>query len=138
METLRLIPTSFSILRKAVDDVEHGGYPIPKGWNVMNAMAMTHWDPAIFPDPGRFDPARFEDTAASIPPFSFVPFGGGARVCPGNEFARVETLVAVHHIVTRFRWRLAAGCDGSFSRYPMPYPSQGLLIDIEPIDDANH
>jgi len=62
-----------------------------------------------------------------------VPFGGGARVCPGNEFARVETLVAVHHIVTRFRWKLAAGCDRSFSRFPLPYPSQGLLIDIEPI-----
>jgi len=52
METLRLIPTAFNILRKAVDNVEHGGYLIPKGWNVMNAMAMTHWDPAIFPDPG--------------------------------------------------------------------------------------
>ncbi|RLM69108.1 hypothetical protein C2845_PM17G06230 [Panicum miliaceum] len=99
METLRLVPTSFSILRKAVDDVEHGGYLIPKG---------------------------------------FVPFGGGARICPGNEFAKVETLVAVHHIVTRFRWRLAAGCDGSFSRYPMPYPSQGLLLDIEHIGDATH
>ena len=24
--------------------------------------------------------------------------------------------MAVHHIVTRFRWMLAAGCDGSFSR----------------------
>ena len=91
-------------------------------------------DPAIFPDPGRFDPARFEDPSAAIPPFSFVPFGGGARVCPGNEFARVETLVAVHYIVTRFRWKLAAGCDRSFSRFPLPYPSQGLLIDIEPIE----
>ncbi|CAL4981502.1 unnamed protein product [Urochloa decumbens] len=135
METLRLVPTAFSILRKAVDDVEHGGYLIPKGWGVMNAMTMTHWDPAVFPDPGRFDPARFEEGSAStvIPPFTFVPFGGGARVCPGNEFARVETLVAVHHIVTNFRWKLAAGCDGSFSRFPMPYPAQGLLIDIEPI-----
>ncbi|CAO2141391.1 unnamed protein product [Urochloa humidicola] len=134
LETLRLVPTSFSILRKAVDDVEHGGYLIPKGWSVMNAMTMTHWDPAVFPDPGRFNPSRFEDgSAAAIPPFTFVPFGGGARVCPGNEFARVETLVAVHHIVTNFRWKLAAGCDGSFSRFPMPYPSQGLLIDIEPI-----
>ncbi|TVU25922.1 hypothetical protein EJB05_28443, partial [Eragrostis curvula] len=133
LETLRLVPTSFSILRKAVEDVEHGGYLIPKGWGVMNAMTMTHWDPDVFPDPGRFDPARFEAAALAIPPFTFVPFGGGARACPGNEFARVETLVAVHHIVTRFRWKLAAGCDGSFSRFPMPYPSQGLLIDIEPI-----
>ncbi|CAN6371501.1 unnamed protein product [Urochloa humidicola] len=135
-ETLRLVPTSFSILRKAVDDVEHGGYLIPKGWSIMNAMTMTHWDPAVFPEPSRFDPARFEEGSGSavvIPPFTFVPFGGGARVCPGNEFARVETLVAVHHIVTNFRWKLAAGCDGSFSRFPMPYPSQGLLIDIESI-----
>ncbi|RLM59055.1 hypothetical protein C2845_PM18G04470 [Panicum miliaceum] len=132
METLRMVPPPFSMLRRALDDVEYGGYLIPKGWQVMYATNMTHWDPAIFPDPGRFDPARFEDPSA-IPPYGFVPFGGGARICPGNEFAKVETLVAVHHIVMRFRWKLAAGCDGSFSRSPMPYPSQGLLVDIEPI-----
>ncbi|OEL26774.1 Cytochrome P450 716B1 [Dichanthelium oligosanthes] len=132
METLRLVPPAFSMLRRALTDVEYGGYLIPKGWQVMYATNMTHWDLAIFPDPGRFDPARFEDPSA-IPPYGFVPFGGGARICPGNEFSKVETLVAVHHIVTRFRWKLAAGCDGSFSRSPMPYPSQGLLIDIEPI-----
>ncbi|KAF8781312.1 hypothetical protein HU200_000575 [Digitaria exilis] len=132
METLRIVPPAFSMLRRALADVEYGGYVIPKGWQVMYATNMTHWDPAIFPDPGRFDPARFDDPAA-LAPYSFVPFGGGARMCPGNEFSRVETLVAVHHIVTRFRWKLAAGCDGSFSRHPMPYPSQGLLIDIEPI-----
>ncbi|KAL6647619.1 hypothetical protein ACP70R_015056 [Stipagrostis hirtigluma subsp. patula] len=133
-ETLRLVPPVFSTVRKTMDDVEFGGYLIPKGWQVMQATNVTQWDPAIFPDPGRFDPARFESpAAAAIPPYSFVPFGGGVRVCPGNEFARVETLVAVHYIVTRFRWKLAAGCDGSFSRSPMPYPSQGLLIDIQPM-----
>ncbi|CAD6255102.1 unnamed protein product [Miscanthus lutarioriparius] len=136
METLRMVPPAFSMLRKALQDVEYGGYVIPKGWQVMYATNMTHWSPAIFPDPGRFDPARFEDPSA-IPPYGFVPLGGGARICPGNEFAMVETLVAVHHIVTRFRWKLAAGCDGSFSRSPMPYPSQGLLIDIEPIHQGN-
>ncbi|WVZ78812.1 hypothetical protein U9M48_026462 [Paspalum notatum var. saurae] len=132
METLRMYPPVYSMTRKTLDDVEYGGYLIPKGWQVMHMTTMTHSDPAIFPDPGRFDPARFENPAA-VPPFAFVPFGGGARLCPGNEFARVETLVALHYIVTRFRWKLAAGCDLSFSRFPLPYPSQGLLIDIEPI-----
>lgn len=133
METLRMVPPLFGLFRRALDDVELDGYLIPRGWQVMYAMNMTQWDPAIFPEPGRFEPARFENPSASaIPPFSFVPFGGGVRVCPGNEFARVETLVAMHYIVTEFRWKLAAGCDGSFSRYPLPYPSQGLLIDIEP------
>ena len=132
METLRMVPPVFSMMRKTVADVEYGGYLIPEGWQVIHAANMTQWDPAIFPEPGRFDPARFEDPSA-IPPYSFVPFGCGTRICPGNEFAKVETLVAVHHIVTQFRWKLAAGCDGSFSRSPLPYPSQGLLIDIEPI-----
>ncbi|KAJ1267856.1 hypothetical protein BS78_07G090500 [Paspalum vaginatum] len=132
METLRLVPPVFNTARKMTQDVEFGGYLIPKGWQVIQAMNMTQWDPAIFPEPGRFDPGRFENPTA-VPPYSFVAFGGGARVCPGNDFARAETLVAMHYIVTRFRWRLAAGCDGSFSRFPLPYPAQGLLIDIESI-----
>ncbi|KAJ1260561.1 hypothetical protein BS78_10G242100 [Paspalum vaginatum] len=132
METLRMFPPVYSMTRKTLDDVEYGGCLIPKGWQVMHVTTMTQSDPAIFPEPGRFDPARFENPSA-VPPFAFVPFGGGARLCPGNEFARVETLVAVHYIVTRFRWKLAAVCDRSFSRFPLPYPSQGLLMDIEPI-----
>ncbi|WVZ94430.1 hypothetical protein U9M48_040323 [Paspalum notatum var. saurae] len=132
METLRLVPPVFNTARVMTQDVEFGGYLIPKGWQVIQATTMTQWDPAIFPEPGRFDPGRFEDPSA-VPPYSFVAFGGGARICPGNDFARAETLVAMHYIVTRFRWRLAAGCDGSFSRFPLPYPAQGLLIDIEPI-----
>ncbi|KAK3121349.1 hypothetical protein QOZ80_8BG0651250 [Eleusine coracana subsp. coracana] len=132
LETLRLVPPVFSVLRKTTDDIEFGGYRIPKGWQMIQPMSTTQWDPTIFPDPGKFDPARFEDTSA-VPPFCFIPFGGGPRVCPGNEFARVETLVAIHYIVTRYRWKLNPGCDGSYARFPLPYPSQGLLIDIEPM-----
>jgi cytochrome P450 len=131
METMRLVPPIFGNFKRAVEDVEFDGHLIPKGWQLLSAINMTQWDPAIFPDPGRFDPARFD---GPIPPYSFVAFGGGVRVCPGNEFARVEALVAMHYIVTGFRWKLAAGCDGSFSRHPLPSPAQGLLIDIEPIE----
>ncbi|KAM0921986.1 hypothetical protein ACQ4PT_006462 [Festuca glaucescens] len=131
METLRLVPPVFVNFKRAVEDVEFDGHLIPKGWKVMTAASMTHLDPAVFQDPGRFEPARFDNP---IPPYSFVAFGGGARMCPGNEFARVEALVAMHYIVTGFKWKLSAGCDGSFSRHPLPSPAQGLLIDIEPID----
>ncbi|TVU42049.1 hypothetical protein EJB05_08432, partial [Eragrostis curvula] len=132
LETLRLVPPVLNVLRKTMDDVEFAGYRIPKGWQVLQPMSITQLDPAVFPEPDRFDPVRFEN-ASAIPPFSFIPFGGGARICPGNEFARVETLVAVHYIVTRFKWKLAADCDGSYARFPLPYPSQGFLIDIEPM-----
>lgn len=91
---------------------------------------MTHMDSSIFKEPSKFEPARFENQA-SIPPYCFIPFGGGVRICPGYEFARIETLVTIHYLVTRFTWILCCS-DKSFSRVPMPVPTQGLPIRIFP------
>ncbi|KAK6268991.1 hypothetical protein QUC31_013151, partial [Theobroma cacao] len=110
METLRMNPPLLGSFRKVIKDFEYEGYTIPKGWQdciilhllVIWAACMTHMDKRIFPDPSKFDPTRFEKQA-STPPYCFVAFGGGARICPGNEFARIETLVTVHYLVTRFK-----------------------------------
>ncbi|XP_058742970.1 cytochrome P450 716B1-like [Vicia villosa] len=129
METLRRFPPIFGGFRKTATDIEYDGYIIPKGWQIFWVTSMTHMDSNIFPEPSKFDPSRFENQA-STPPYCFVPFGGGARICPGYEFARVETLVAIHYLVTKFSWKLLS--DNSFSRDPMPTPSQGLLIELCP------
>ncbi|KAI5433051.1 hypothetical protein KIW84_020369 [Lathyrus oleraceus] len=129
METLRRFPPIFGGIRKATTDIEYGGYIIPKGWQIFWVTSMTHMDSKIFPEPSKFDPSRFENQA-STPPYCYVPFGGGARICPGYEFAKVETLVTIHYLVTKFSWKLLS--DNSFSRDPMPTPSQGLLIELCP------
>ncbi|KAM4102946.1 hypothetical protein ACJW30_06G041200 [Castanea mollissima] len=109
METLRIHPPVFGGFRKALKDIEYGGYLIPKGWQ-------------------SFYNFRTENSASSVPPYSFVAFGGGPRICPGYEFARIETLVAIHYLITHFTWKLCA--DNSFSRDPMPVPAQGLPIQL--------
>ncbi|PSS06142.1 Cytochrome P450 716B1 like [Actinidia chinensis var. chinensis] len=136
METLRLVPPVFGGFRKALKDVDYGGYLIPQGWNIFWVTSMTHMDANIFQEPSKFDPARFENQA-TIPPYCFVPFGGGARICPGSEFARIETLVTIHHLVTRFTWKLCC-TDDTFSRDPMPVPNQGLPIQIMPKKLLSH
>ncbi|XP_020085449.1 cytochrome P450 716B1-like [Ananas comosus] len=133
LETLRMIPPVFGSFRKALKDVEFNGYLIPKGWHVFWASSMTQMNADIFHEPHKFDPTRFENQS-SIPPYCFIAFGGGSRICPGNEFARIETLVAMHYIVTQFRWKLSGEDDG-FTRYPLPSPSQGLTIKLEPKGD---
>ncbi|KAK2660413.1 hypothetical protein Ddye_006946 [Dipteronia dyeriana] len=130
METLRITPPVFCSFRKVLTDFEYEGYIIPKGWQVMWAACMTQMDEKIFPDPSKFDATRFEKQSPS-PPFSFVAFGGGSRMCPGNEFARIETLVTLHYLLSKFTWKLSCE-DNSFFRDPMPVFNDGLSIQIKP------
>ncbi|XWS09813.1 hypothetical protein CRYUN_Cryun39dG0021500 [Craigia yunnanensis] len=129
METLRLFPPIFGGFRKAVKDFEYGGYLIPKDWQIFWVTGMSQMDNSIFPEPSKFDPTRFENPA-SIPPYCFIAFGGGPRICPGYEFARIETLVSIHYLVTRFTLKLLS--DNLFSRDPMPVPTKGLPVQISP------
>jgi cytochrome P450 len=59
-----------------------------------------------------------------------VAFGGGPRICVGMEFARIETLETMHHLVRRFRWKLRCKED-TFARDTMPSPLHGLPIQLE-------
>ncbi|CAK7351137.1 unnamed protein product [Dovyalis caffra] len=131
MESLRMTPPVFTFFRKVLKDFEYKGYLIPKGWQVMLSPCMTHMDDNIFPDASKFDPERFE-IQGSVPPYSFVAFGGGPRICPGNEFARIETLITIHYLANRFSWKLCRP-GISFSREPgFPIFKDGLEIEIEP------
>ncbi|CAN6199207.1 unnamed protein product [Urochloa humidicola] len=131
LETLRMVPPIFGNFRRATQDIEYDGYLIPKGWQVFWVSSVTHMDAAIFPEPAKFDPSRFKDqSAAAAPPCSFVAFGGGPRICVGMEFARIETLVTMHYLVRRFRWKLCCKED-TFARDPMPSPLHGLPIELE-------
>ncbi|CAI9087815.1 OLC1v1021990C1 [Oldenlandia corymbosa var. corymbosa] len=133
MEMLRMHPPMTYSFRRTLKEIEFGGFLIPKGWQVVWNASMTHKDEAIFPDPLKFMPRRFEQQATNnstnIPPYSFVAFGAGARRCPGNELARIETLAMIHYLVTRFRWQLSCE-DDSFYRDPMPVFNRGLPIQI--------
>lgn len=96
---------------------------------VLWAGYTTHMDESIYPDPHNFNPSRFEKSGA-IPAHTFVAFGGGSRTCPGNEFARIETLIMIHYLVTGFKWKLCLE-ENVMGRDPMPVFRQGLPVFIE-------
>ena len=88
-------------------------------------------DAAIFHEPAKFDASRLKDQpSATAPPCSFVAFGGGPRICVGMEFARIETLVAMHYLVRRFSWKLCCK-ENTFVRNIQPWPLHGLPVQLE-------
>ncbi|RZC62067.1 hypothetical protein C5167_023839 [Papaver somniferum] len=128
-EVVRVIPPFFGSFRTAIKDTSYGGYDIPKGWQVFWVAFSTHMNNDIFNDPAKFDPSRFDSKSNIIPPYSYLAFGAGHHICIGLEFARVEALVVLHHMVTKFEWSLV-NSDEKLTRLALPYPEMGLPINL--------
>lgn len=126
-ETIRLYPPVIGAFREAVTDINFEGYDIPKGWKLYWSASLIHADPSIFPNSKNFDPSRFEESGPM--PFTYVPFGGGPRMCLGKEFARLEILVFLHNVIRRFRWKLQIP-DEKIVYDPIPTPVAGLPISL--------
>ncbi|KAK9065594.1 hypothetical protein SSX86_014995 [Deinandra increscens subsp. villosa] len=128
-EVLRMRPPTVGAFRVAKTDFTYGGFTIPKGWKLHYLPHYTQRNHEFFPNPEKFDPSRFE--GAGPAPYTFVPFGGGARMCPGNEYARAEILVFMYNIVTRYNWERMIP-DEKVVIDPLPRPVHGLPIKLIP------
>ncbi|KAB1212015.1 Beta-amyrin 28-oxidase [Morella rubra] len=128
-EVMRLAPPLQGGFREAINDFIFNGFSIPKGWKLYWSANSTHKSAAYFPQPEKFDPSRFE--GAGPAPYTFVPFGGGPRMCPGKEYARLEILVFMHNLVRRFRWEKMIP-DEKIIVDPMPMPAKDLPVRLYP------
>jgi cytochrome P450 len=93
-ESLRLEPAAAVVDRYATADVELAGAPIGRRELVRISIAGANRDPAVFPDPDRFDVRR--DNA-----HRHVAFAHGPHVCIGMHLARLEAHTAVEQLLRR-------------------------------------
>lgn len=134
-ETLRLGNVVRFLHRKVIRDVHYNGYDIPRGWKILPVLAAVHLDSSLYEDPSRFNPWRWK--LQSNAPSSFMPYGGGPRLCAGSELAKLEMAIFLHHLVLNFRWELAEP-DQAFV-YPFVDFPKGLPIRVQRVaDDQGH
>jgi cytochrome P450 len=93
-ESLRLEPAAAVIDRFATRDVSFGGSEIRRGDQVTISLAGANRDPAVFPDPDRFD-VRRENAKLHL------AFAQGPHVCIGMHLARLEAHAAVGRVLDR-------------------------------------
>jgi cytochrome P450 len=110
LETLRLEQSEY-IYRVTARELDVDGFTIPAGWFVRLCVRESHRSAVVFPDPERFDPARFVGQAP--PDAAFAPFGLGRHACIGGALATTIGRILVEELAAR-EWRITA--DGPRTR----------------------
>lgn len=106
-ESMRLYPPAWITNRTALVDDEICGYHIPAGSYVAVSPYVTQRDPALWPEPERFDPGRFTpERSAERPRFAYFPFGGGPHQCIGQGFALLEATLVLATVLQRYALEL--------------------------------
>ncbi|MBP6016583.1 MAG: cytochrome P450 [Candidatus Promineofilum sp.] len=101
-ETMRLYPPIHIGNRFVAEDTTISGYDLQAGTRVMASIYLSHRDERYWDAPEEFRPARFGPESERVPPFTYIPFGGGPRVCIGATFAQIEAKVVLARILQHF------------------------------------
>lgn len=103
-EAMRLYPPLPIFIRSAEKPFIMDGYQIPANTKFMIPPYLMHHDAEYWDQPSQFRPERFTPEAEkSQPKFTYFPFGGGPRICIGNNFAMMEAVFALAMVSQRFR-----------------------------------
>lgn len=117
-ETLRLRVNGFIVRHTTKYNVDIGHHTIPQNRFVVTSSTPAHMDPTVWSSgenashpPEEFWPGRFlkQDASKSSVEFSlagtegsWIPFSGGANMCPGRTFTKLEVLMTMALMVTLF------------------------------------
>ncbi|KAK6271950.1 hypothetical protein POUND7_009033 [Theobroma cacao] len=126
LEVLRLYPVTAFVSRQALQNLKLGHIEIPKGVNIWLWLLELHFDPKFWgPDAEKFNPERFAHgiSRACRSSQAYIPFGVGARVCPGQSLAMAELQVLFAIILSNFSVTISPSYRHS--------PQYALLIEPE-------
>uniref|UniRef100_A0A2C9W1I8 Cytochrome P450 n=1 Tax=Manihot esculenta TaxID=3983 RepID=A0A2C9W1I8_MANES len=125
-EVLRLYPGVTLVSREAMQNVKLGELKVPKGMDIWIWLPALHRNPEYWgADADVFNPERFTNgvTGACKSSQAYIPFGLGARVCPGRNLALIELKVFFAVILSNFKLTISPKYRHS--------PTYGLLLEPE-------
>ncbi|XP_047062284.1 cytochrome P450 734A5-like [Lolium rigidum] len=134
-ETLRLYPPAVAMMRTAKQDVELGGCVVPAGTELLIPILAVHHDEEHWgADAAEFNPARFgDDRPLRRHQMAFMPFGGGERVCIGQNLALMEAKMALAVVLQRFTFRLSPSYVHAPQVLMILQPQHGAPVIFRPL-----
>jgi cytochrome P450 len=106
-EGMRIYPPVWGVSRTAIEDDEYRGVKINKDDVVFCLIYNAHHREDLYENAKEFNPDRFApEKVKAMPKMSYLPFGGGPRLCIGNRFALMEMQLLLVGLYQRFDFEL--------------------------------
>lgn len=131
-EGMRMYPPAWITDRVALEEDFINGYKIKKGAIVATYIYGAHHDKSLWDDPEVFRPERFEKSKhRARHNFAFFPFGGGPRLCIGNNFALMELQLVLIHFIRQYDFTLVPNQDIKMEPLVTLRPDREVMIDFK-------
>jgi cytochrome P450 len=126
-ETMRLDPVIPNFGRTLTRPMTIAGRELPAGVTIAPCIYLVHRRPELWPAPETFKPERFLEARPS--PYTFFPFGGGARRCLGAAFATYQMKIVIAEILSRVELKKVEGYTARTTRRGIAFaPSEGMPV----------
>jgi cytochrome P450 len=129
-ETLRLYPPAPAFGRRPIVDVSLGGYLIPRGSSIFVSPYITQRSARWFVAPESFMPERW--AGPEPPKFAYFPFGGGAKMCIGEPFSKLEGVLVLATLARRLRLELVDHTPVGLASSAILRPDRPILMRPQP------
>lgn len=127
LETLRLFPPAWALIRTAMEADEIAGHKVEPGDRIVLSPYVVHHNPEYWSDPEEFRPERFEPGCMQKRlKYSYLPFGGGKRFCLGGQLAQLEIVLALTMLLRRFHVDYCGEVPAPINATAMLTPRGGL------------
>lgn len=130
-ETMRLYPAVWFIDREPMQDDHINGIFIKKEEDIAVSVHSLHRNAKYWDRPNDFNPDRFApENKNNRVPYSYLPFGGGPRLCIGQNFAQMEMQFILVMLLRRYKFDLVSKDPIHFKPLLTLCPSGGVKVRV--------
>jgi cytochrome P450 len=129
-ESMRLYPPFWRISRTNLEKTTIKGFDLPAGTNIIASIYTIQRSPRYWKDPLKFDPDRFFKSETRTK-FSYLPFGGGPRICIGLQFATIEAICILATTIKHVQFEKQFVADPEYFMSLTLQPKEGCQVKVK-------